>query len=257
MVVGVKHMKQSPAGGEIRVKHSLNTLRGSRMQSVTRQRFIESLSEGNKMSRFCFLIVTALLTLSATASATTFSFNTDPFAGSNALTTPGRQIVGGESFISFDTATDVFALGSSVFGVGDEVHFANDVVGNLPPGGVNVIVLETLDNDANSATPFGAGNAADLIAGQITSPGPGFFIYFNSGLNLPRLVFSTDLSEPTSDLKILARLTDFSGQPDVLPTFSEANFSVTQVPEPATLLLMTTGGALLVSRRFRSKRTRE
>jgi hypothetical protein len=33
-----------------------------------------------------FLIVTALLTLSATASATTFPFNADPFGGSNALT---------------------------------------------------------------------------------------------------------------------------------------------------------------------------
>ena len=123
------------------------------------------------MPRFRFLIVTALLTLSATASATIFPFNTDPFARSNALTTPGRQIVRGESFISFDPATDVFALGSSVFGVGNEVHFANDVVGNLPTGGVNVIVLETLDNDANPATPFGAGNAADLIAAHIRAGG--------------------------------------------------------------------------------------
>ncbi len=198
------------------------------------------------MPRFCFLIVTALLTLSATASATTFSFNTDPFAGSNALTTPGRQIVGGESFISFDTATDVFALGSSVFGVGDEVHFANDVVGNLPTGGVNVIVLETLDNDANSATPFGAGNAADLIAGQITSPGPGFFIYFNSGLNLPRLVFSTDLNDNTADLKVLFRMTNLSGQPDALPTFTASNFAV--VPEPPTLMLLAAAGILGVGR---------
>ena len=198
------------------------------------------------MPRFRFLIVTALLTLSATASATTFPFNTDPFAGSNALTTPGRQIVGGESFISFDTATDVFALGSSVFGVGDEVHFANDVVGNLPTGGVNVIVLETLDNDANSTTPFGAGNAADLIAGQITSPGPGFFIYFNSGLNLPRLVFSTDLNDNTADLKVLFRMTNLSGQPDALPTFTASNFAV--VPEPPTLMLLAAAGMLGVGR---------
>ena len=198
------------------------------------------------MPRFRFLIVTALLTLSATASATTFPFNTDPFAGSNALTMPGRQIVGGESFISFDTATDVFALGSSVFGVGDDVHFANDIVGNLPTGGVNVIVLETLDNDANSATPFGAGNAADLIAGQITSPGPGFFIYFNSGLNLPRLVFSTDLDDNTADLKVLFRMTNLSGQPDALPTFTASNFAV--VPEPSTLMLLAAAGLMGVGR---------
>ena len=193
-----------------------------------------------------FLIVTALLTLSATASATAFPFNSDPFAGSNALTTPGRQIVGGESFISFDTATDVFALGSSVFGVGDEVHFANDVVGNLPTGGANVIVLETLDNDANPMTPFGAGNAADLIASQITSPGPGFFIYFNSGLNLPRLVFSTDLNDNTADLKVLFRMTNLSGQPDALPAFSASNFAF--VPEPPTLMLLAAAGMLGVGR---------
>jgi PEP-CTERM motif len=193
-----------------------------------------------------FLIVTALLTLSATASATTFPFNTDPFAGSTALTTPGRQIVGSESFISFDTATDVFALGSSVFGVGDEVHFANDVVGNLPTGGVNVIVLETLDNDGDPTTPFGAGNAASLIAGQITSPGPGFFIYFNSGLNLPRLVFSTDLDDNTADLKVLFRMTNLSGQPDALPTFTASNFAF--VPEPSTLMLLAAAGVLGVGR---------
>jgi len=193
-----------------------------------------------------FLIVTALLTLSATASATTFSFNADPFAGSNALTTPGRQIVGGESFISFDTATDIFALGSSVFGVGDEVHFANDVVGNLPTDGVNVVVLETLDNDGNPATPFGAGNAADLIAGQITTPGPGFFIYFNSGLNLPRLVFSTDLSDNTADLKVLFRMTNLSGDPDALQHFTASNFAF--VPEPSTLTLLATAGMLGLGR---------
>ena len=34
--------------------------------------------------------------------------------------------------------------------------------------------------------------------------GPGFFIYFNSGLDLPRLVYSTDLSDNTADLKVLA-----------------------------------------------------
>jgi len=200
-----------------------------------------------------FLIVTALLTLSATASATAFPFNSDPFAGSNALTTPGRQIVGGESFISFDTATDVFALGSSVFGVGDEVHFANDVVGNLPTGGANVIVLETLDNDANPMTPFGAGNAADVIASQITSPGPGFFIYFNSGLNLPRLVFSTDLNDNTADLKVLFRMTNLSGQPDALPAFSASNFAF--VPEPPTLMLLAAAGMLGVGRTsFRRRR---
>jgi hypothetical protein len=111
---------------------------------------------------------------------------------------------------------------------------------------VNVIVLETLDNDADPTTPFGAGNAANLIAGQITSPGPGFFIYFNSGLNLPRLVFSTDLDDSTADLKVLFRMTNLSDQADALSTFTASNFAF--VPEPSTLMLLAVAGMLGVGR---------
>jgi hypothetical protein len=111
---------------------------------------------------------------------------------------------------------------------------------------VNIIVLETLDNDANPATPFGAGSAANLIAGQIMTPGPGFFIYFNSGLDLPRLVFSTDLDDNTADLKVLFRMTNLSGQPGGLATFTESNFAF--VPEPSTLMLLAAAGMLWVGR---------
>jgi hypothetical protein len=196
------------------------------------------------MRRFAICVAAALLTLGASANATTFTFDTDPFAGSTALTTPGRQIVGGEAFINFSIATDVFALAPAVFGVGNQVLFANDLVANLPTGGVNVVVLQSLDNDANPATPFAAGNAANLIAAQITSPGPGFFIYFNQGLDLPRLVFSTDLDDNTADLKILFRMTNLLGQPgrDAVPTFTASNFAF--IPEPSTLLLITAAGAL-------------
>ena len=193
------------------------------------------------MGRSILNFAAALLTLSATANAATFSFLTDPFAGSTALTTPGRQIVGGEDFISFSIATDVFALDRNVFGVGNQVLFANDVVGNLPSTDVNVIVLRTLDNDNDPATPFAAGTAANLIADQITRSGPGFFIYFNQGLDLPRLVYSTDLSDNTADLKILFRMVNLSGQGgrDALPTFTAANFAL--VPEPSSYLLMMVG----------------
>jgi hypothetical protein len=77
-----------------------------------------------------------------------------------------------------------------------EILFANDLVQNLPASGVNTIVLQT------APIPFAAGLAANAIADQITDPGPGFFIYFNSGLDLPRLVYSIDLSDNTADLKI-------------------------------------------------------
>ncbi|MFP5223371.1 MAG: hypothetical protein ACLGSA_13850 [Acidobacteriota bacterium] len=193
------------------------------------------------MRRIMLYALFALLAFSATANATVFSFNTDPFAGSTALTTPGRQIVGGELFISFSVATDVFLFDPTVFGVGN-LSFANDLVANLPASGVNVIVLQTLDNDGNPVTPFAAGTAANLIAAQLTSSTPGFFIYFNQGLDLPRLVFSTDLNDNTADLKILARMTNLTGQPGALPTFTASNFATT--PEPSSLLLMTVPAAL-------------
>jgi len=199
-----------------------------------------------------FCIVAGLLALCSAAPASTFVFNTDPFAGNPVLTEPGRQIVGGESFISFNIATDVFSLDSSVFGVGDTVRFANGPVSAVPAN-PNVVVLETFDNDNNLGTPFGAGQAADLIASRVTNPGPGFFIYFNQSLNLARLVYSTDLSSSDSDLKILARMLNLFGDEgkNALPEFTAANFeftssSGTAAPEPSGLIMIA-GGLLLVT----------
>jgi hypothetical protein len=192
------------------------------------------------------LAFAALLGFSAPAAAVPFTFNTDPFEGSTAPTEPGRQVVGGEPFITFDIASDVFVFNPAVFGIGDTINFANDLVENLPTSGLNVIVLQT------APIPFNAGLAANAIAEQITSPGPGFFIYFNSGLDLPRLVFSTDLSDNTADLKVLARMVNLTGQPgrDALPTFTAANFEVQAIPEPTSVLLLATGlGAAWRARR--------
>ena len=160
---------------------------------------------------------------------------------------PGRQIVGGEPSITFTTATDVFAFDPTVFGI-SQILFVNDVIANVPASGVNVVVLQTVNN------PFAAGLAADLLASQIMMPGPGFFVYFNTGLDLPRLVYSTDLSDNTADLKILARMTNFSGQPGQLAGFTEANFVVT--PLPGSLALFATGLALYGWRRFAWSRSR-
>jgi hypothetical protein len=208
------------------------------------------------MRRCAAYMAFGVLAFSSPAGATTFTFNTDPFAGSAALTTPGRQIVGGEAFINFNIAADVFALNSAVFGVGNTVLFANDLAGNLPTGNVNVIVLQSFDDDGNPLTNFAAGNAANLIADQITSPGPGFFVYFNQGLDLPRLVFSTDLNDNTADLKVLFRMTNLTGQGgrDAIPTFTESNFAL--VPEPSTFLLMAAGilGTLGYARLRRSRK---
>jgi hypothetical protein len=70
---------------------------------------------------------------------------------------------------------------------------------------------KSFDDDNNAGTPFGAGQAANLTADRITTPGAGFFIYFNQALDLPRLVFSTDLSDSTADLKVLARMLNLNG----------------------------------------------
>ena len=134
--------------------------------------------------------------------------------------------------------------------MGSPVHFANGLANTVPTSGANVIVLQNLDDDANPQTPFGASNAADLIASRITTPGPGFFIYFNQSLDLPRLVYSTDLSSSDSDLKILARMLNLNGPngQNVIPTFTAANFEITTTttaaPEPSNLLMMTGMGLI-------------
>src|SRR5262249_54314982 len=122
---------------------------------------VAKLARRRRTRRLLFSGAVLLLGLGSTAQATTFRFDTDPFAGTNVLNIPGRQIVGGEDFISFSIANDVFSLESTVFGVGGSVHFVNAPAANLPTGGVNVVVLQDFDNDANTGTPFGAGQAAN------------------------------------------------------------------------------------------------
>ncbi|HMF74625.1 MAG TPA: hypothetical protein VK604_03090 [Bryobacteraceae bacterium] len=151
----------------------------------------------------------------------------------------------GEPSIPFSPASDVFTFNTAVFGITNGLHFANGQIGNLPTSGANVIVLQTTDDDANPATPFAAGNAASLIAAHGASDAPGLFVYFNSALDLPRLVFSTDLGSNTADLAVLARFTNLTGQAgiDALPTFSAANFAAS--PEPSSVLLISVSGAFI------------
>src|SRR5262245_27780760 len=137
-----------------------------------------------RVSSFCYMVL-LLVAMCSTAHATTFRFDTDPFANTNVLNIPGRQIIGGEEFISFSTGSDVFSLDPAVFGMGSSVNFVNASASVIPASGVNVVVLQTFDDDNNPLTPFGAGNAANLIADRVTTPGPGFFIYFNQSLDLP------------------------------------------------------------------------
>ena len=212
-------------------------------------------------SYYCFGVL--LLALSSTANANTFRFDTDPFAGTNVLNVPGRQIVGGENFISFSIATDVFSLESTVFGVGGAVNFVNAPANGLPGSGVNIVVLEAFDDDNNPQTPFGAGQAANLIASKVTTAGAGFFIYFNQALDLPRLVYSTDLSSQDADLKILARMLNLTGATgrNLMPTFTASDFTITTtaaaVPEPSNALLAFPAFGVLMLLRSAAQRRRK
>jgi hypothetical protein len=213
------------------------------------------------MRTYILSVAWALCLSAATnASAASINFLTAPFAGSDALTTPGRQVVGNEIFTDFDIANDLFTFDAGAFGV-NSILFANDVVGNLPSSGINTVVLQTFDNDNDTTTPFGAGTAANLIAGQITAPGPGFFMYFNSGLDRARLVYSTNLDDNTADLKILARFENLSGQfgRDAFPLVSSQNFAINNtapIPEPATMSLMALAGLVSAARHARRRRAR-
>lgn len=199
------------------------------------------------------LLAFSTILAAAPVQAAQIVFDTDPFAGTTALSTPGRQVVGNELFLpSFDLNNDQFVFDANIFGV-TGLQFYNGFVSGLPVSGVNLVVLNDTDNDANPATPFNAGTAANLIAAQITADGPGFFIYHNQGLGLNRLVFSTNLNDNTADLKILARMLAPTGVDAIaiLDDFQGNDFN--SVPEPATVSLLAGGAALAFALRDRAR----
>ena len=199
------------------------------------------------MLRSLSLLAGVFVVFATISQAAVFRFQTDPFAGSTAPDTPGRQVVGGEPFITFDIPNDIFSVDPGVFGISDTVTLANDVIANIPAEGANFIVLRTFDDDGDLLTPFNAGSAANLIANQVTTSGSGFFIYFNQGLDLPRLVFSTDLSANDADLKIIARLTNLTGTAGqaALAEITADNFEIRPIPEPSTFVLLSAAGLAL------------
>jgi hypothetical protein len=92
-----------------------------------------------------------------------------------------------------------------------------------------------------------------LIANQLTTDGAGFFVCFNTTLNVSRLVYSTNLNVADADLAILARITSATGQRaiDNLSRFSEANFGTSDVPEASSSLLCAAGLALVYLRVYK------
>lgn len=205
------------------------------------------------------VFTTAALLWSAfaiTAQAADINFNNDPFAGSTALITPGRQVngAGEQTLPQFNLLNDRFVFNTNAFTNITPLTFVNSTALNLPTSGFNVIVLQDSDNDNNPATAFNAGTAATLIANQLTTDTAGFFIYFNSGLSLNRLVYSTNLNAADADLAILARISSPTAQAaiDALPQFGASNFGTSNVPEPSTFALGAAGLALAYLRTRKS-----
>ncbi|WP_293348232.1 PEPxxWA-CTERM sorting domain-containing protein [Phenylobacterium sp.] len=189
------------------------------------------------------IIVAAAMAVASSAGAATFTFDEDPFAGSTALTTPGRQIVGGEPFLVFDPTADEILIAPAVFGVTPPILAFNGLAADLTAG-FNLVVLRDLDADPVAAgNQMAAGLAANLIADAVTVDGAGFFFYFNSGLDLVRLVYSTNLSDNTADLKVLARFTNLSGAAGAA-AMAEIGPQVSAVPEPAVWGMMLAGFGL-------------
>ena len=193
-----------------------------------------------RFSAFRLAAACAVVFAATSAAAADFNFNSAPFAGVD-VSAPTRQIVGNELFINnFSPAGDRFVFDAGVFGVGS-LSFFNGTAATLPASGFNVIVLQ--DNDNNLATAFGAGTAVNLIAARINQAGAGFFIYTNQGLGVNRRVYSTNLDDPTADLKILARLTQPTAADAITAKadFGSQNFALAPVPEPETYALMLSG----------------
>jgi hypothetical protein len=175
-----------------------------------------------------------LLLLTTGVNGATLVFSTNPLAG---VPDTGGQIVngaGGGPVFSFNPLTDVIAFDPAAFGV-NAVAFANGNTTDpgFPMSGLTVAVVQ------NAAA---ARAVATVLGNQLTSTGPGFFMYFNAGLNVPRLVFSRDLGDPNADLAILARFDNLTGQAGVLPSIQASNFTATAIPEPSSMLI--TSGAL-------------
>lgn len=194
----------------------------------------------------------AAAALSGLANAADVVFDSDPFAGSTALETPGRQVAANnERFLpEFNLDTDTFVLDDRFFDVSGPVSFFNGFAADLPAsGGLNVIVLRDTVNPAGGA--FNAGTAANIIANEIDVAGAGFFVYWNSGLLVNRLVYSVDLSRADADLSILSRELSPTGQDarDRLPFYAESNFRIVPAPGAAAVL---TAASLLAARRRRA-----
>jgi hypothetical protein len=155
-----------------------------------------------------------------------FRFSGPAFDAGTVISGDGvRQAVNTPDIITdFAIGSDRFVFDAADFNVGARkvsVGAAADI-----RNGSTVIVLTDVDNDANAATVFNAGAAASLIAANVDTDGAGFFVYWNSALGINRLVYSENLNEATADIRVLANMTNLTGQTaiDALNDFGANSF---------------------------------
>ena len=190
-------------------------------------------------------------TLNGTAASETIT----GFAGADTITSgAGRDTIvydatslgsAPDTLVDFDVAQDRFLLNATDFNVTGPLRVQNALAANLVSNGSNVIVLRDSDNDANPATPFNARSAAQTIGTAITTDGAGFFVYFNSVLNLNRLVYSTNLNDGAAALTVLGAIGTTTGQAAItqLTQYGEANFAFGAVPAGAIATVGTQSSA--------------
>ncbi|MEM1314508.1 MAG: hypothetical protein AAGI51_08145, partial [Pseudomonadota bacterium] len=131
-------------------------------------------------------------------------------------------------------------IDAEAFGVAGPLSFQNALAETLVDDGSNVIVLQDADDDGDPSTVFNAGSAANLIANAVDTSGSGFFVYFNSALDMNRLVFSQDLGDASADLQIVTRFSDLTGQAaiDALAGFDAGNFAFENEQPASDALLL-------------------
>ena len=151
---------------------------------------------------------------------------------------------------NLDVDEDVFVI-DTAFGLGDLVfdnQFFGD--GSVLADDVNIVVVQNSSNEDGSV--FNAGSAAALIAASTEASRPGFFYYFNSALNINRLVFDEDLSQPGFTTVVIAALNPTGNDAIAqLPLVTTDNF--VEAPLPAAGLLFGSAFAAAAFRRRKPK----
>lgn len=192
---------------------------------------------------------------------------------------------------SFDIATERFLLDTQVFQINGPLVFANAVGGNPGLSGTaldnpgtfareaNFIVLQNFDNNDTNGFPanwdnsFNARRALEAIAANTDGDRAGFFMYWNEGLGVNRLAYTSNLNNGAASLQILfaqnsANLLsntvdlrdgganvglrgEANANFNLLSSFSASNVAV--VPEPSSLAFLLGGVPLALLRRVRRR----